>query len=271
MSKYCQQCKSENDDDAFWCSTCNTKILNNAVVYNENPCAPVPLENEQKRRGSDTYYPRLLLVPIIIGVLTACCLIPYLLVNEFHLVLGDQDFLGIDSQINQDFWFKGNYLNTSEGWSFELTKVAEYRLEGRILALKTYSKNDFPHDPCNIFSPIDLFIGIDNVQTNTEIYDYSITSFQHRKVTWYLYNDDVNDYYYFKSHTGNNHIIPHTKEVLDILAHNISTGDVVILQGSLVNLYGINKNQYWKWTTDTDIGNYDCEIILVDEIDVFHE
>ncbi len=268
MSKYCQHCNVENPDDAFWCINCNTKILNNAIVKSQPPLNSI----ENDRVGSSSvqhHHGIFVFVSIVSVVIAIACLLVYTFLNGSVFAFGHHDdFLGIDSEINEDFWFEGQYLNTSSGWSFELTKVKEYTLQGRILALKTYHKNDIPYDPCNSFSPIDFFIGVDDVLTNTSNYVYSITSFDHRIVSWYLYNDDMGAYLYFKSHTGNNHIIPHTKEVLDALVHNVSTGVSVILNGSLVHLYGTNGNQIWRWTTDTSIGNYDCEIILVDEIKI---
>lgn len=274
MAKYCQHCRFENSDDAFWCANCNTKIINNAVLHEENQNRPYLIKRENKiiEPLSEEHHRRIFLkTTFFIGIISIFCLLAYIFLNNFNLALGYTEEFEINCQINEDFWFDGNYLNSSEGWSFELTKVKDYTLEGRILALKTYDKNDIPYNPCNIFSPIDLVIGIDDVQINPDKYDYSITSFDHRTVSWYLNNDDSSDYLYFKSHTGNNHIIPHTKEVLDALANNISTGNIVILQGSLINLYGTKDNQYWRWTTDTNIGNYDCEIILVDEIEILND
>lgn len=274
MSKYCQHCLSENEDDAFWCSNCNSKIIQTTVENKkQNPTVPTAEgEHDTITAASPQYRPKLILKSIFVfWIILLCCILTYILFNNPRLAFGYQgDFNEIHCQINEDFWFDGNYLNTSQGWSFRLTKVKDYRLEGIILATKTYDKNDIPFDPCNIFSPIDLLIGTGDIQTNPNIYDYSIQSFQNRVVSWYLHYDDVNDYYYFQSHTGNNHIIPHSKTVLDSLAHNSSTGALVILEGSLVNLYGTKGDQYLTWTTDTQIGNYNCEIILVDTIEFFN-
>lgn len=271
MAKYCHRCHSENPDDAFWCVHCKTKILTTAVSHEENHPAMDILERELDRAGPVSEKRRsrpFIKTSILLCIVAVFCIVVYILFNNGYLASGFHEKFDINCQINEEFWFEGKYLNTSDGWSFELTKVKDYTLEGRILALKTYSKNDFPYNPCDIFSPIDLVIGIDDIQTNPEKYEYSITSFDHRVVSWYLYNEDINDYYYFRSHTGNNHIIPHTKEVIDVLAQNISIGDTVILKGSLIDLYGTKGEQYWRWTTDTAIGNYDCEIILVDEIEI---
>jgi hypothetical protein len=273
MTKYCQHCKCENLDDAFWCVNCNTKIITNPVLYEKNQPTLYDTEREKNIDDSlsDRHHPKIFLKTVsIVCIIAIVCILVFALLHDRSFVFGYHEDLTIKCQINEDFWFDGNFLNTSEGWSFTLTKVKNYTLEGRILATKIYDKNNFPYDPCNIFSPIDLFIGIGDVQTNPGSYDYSITSFNHRVVTWYMNYDDINDYYYFRSHTGNNHIIPHNAEVLNTLANNISRGDVVILEGSLVNLYGTKGNQYWKWTTDTSIGNYNCEIILVDRIQILN-
>lgn len=133
--------------------------------------------------------------------------------------------------------------------------------------MKQYSRHDTPYDPCDIFSPADLLIGVDNVKENPGKYDYSITSFDNRVVSWYLKYDNVADYHYFKSHTGNNHLIPHNEGVLDMMK-NLSLKDDVLIRGSLVNLYGSRGQESYIWTTDTYIGNYDCEVILVDEIKI---
>ena len=47
---------------------------------------------------------------------------------------------------------------------------------------------------------------------------------------------------------------------------NISVGDQVIISGGLVNLYGERGTETIFRPTDTHIGNYACEAILVDEI-----
>jgi hypothetical protein len=258
----------ENPDDAFWCTTCNSKIVN-TTVESRRAAQNSSTEDivDSSTRGHQGMFVFISVFSIIIAVV---CLLVYTFLNGSLFAFGyHDDFSGVDCEINEDFWFEGMYLNTSTGWSFELTKVKDYSLQGKILALKTYGKNDFPSDPCNVFSPVDFFMGVDDVQTDTSTYEYSITSFDDRRVGWYLYNDEMGQYLYFKSHTGNNHIIPHTQEVLDVLLHNVSAGMCIVLNGSLVNLYGSNGNQYWRWTTDTEIGNYDCEIILVDEISVF--
>ena len=206
----------------------------------------------------------------IIKIYVISLVISIIIVGVFaYFLLSNQTgFGGINTTINEDFWFEGDNLYTSEGWTFTMTKIKDYTLEGLVIGLKTYYKSDAPYDPCNIFSPIDLAIGTEEIMTNPDKFDYSITSFNNRCFTWYLSYDDVSDYYYFRSHTGNNHIIPHNQDTLDMLG-NVSVNDHVIIEGSLVNLYGTRGGQSWIWNSDTSFGNYACEIILVDSIAIF--
>jgi hypothetical protein len=135
-----------------------------------------------------------------------------------------------------------------------------------VLGLKTYKKSDSPYRPINIFSPIDLVIGIEDIKENPDDYPYSI-SYVYRGY-WLTYqNANAANYEYMRTHMGNNHIIPHNENVLNQLS-NISIKDCCIIKGSIVNLYGSRGNEYYTWDSDTNIGNYDCEIILVDEISI---
>ena len=76
-----------------------------------------------------------------------------------------------------NFSFEEDLIITDDGWTFTMEKVKDYTLDGIVLALKKYTRDEWPYDPCNVFCPIDLLIGIDDVKENPENYDYSITSF----------------------------------------------------------------------------------------------
>jgi len=176
----------------------------------------------------------------------------------------DFDFNGINCNINDDFWFEGKYLNTSDGWTFTMNKIKDYTLNGIVLGLKSYSKNDFPYRPINIFSPIDLVIGIDDVANNPEKYPYSLR-YEYRGYWVTFQGQSTVETEYMKTHMGNNHIIPHNEMVLNELK-NVGINDIIFIEGSLVSLYGSRGDETYYWTTDTQIGNFNCEIILVDDI-----
>jgi len=191
-----------------------------------------------------------------------------LLFNFFPMIV--TGFEGIYCEINEDFWFEEDKIITSDGWTFTMTKAGDYTLYGIVLGTKTYNKYDTPYVPINTFSPIDLYMGVDDLLENPQSYPYTITKFDNR-VGYTMFNGLSESYAeYFRTHSGNNHIIPHNQEVLNEL-RNIDAGDVVLIKGSLVDLYGTKDNQYYRWDTDTQIGNYDCEIILVDELTIYSD
>jgi hypothetical protein len=247
--KRCHKCGRINSDNAFWCRKCNSKLQDD---YSK------PEEDLMDFEKSRTLVNKIAVV-LIITIIISSILVVYLILTK------GPDFEGISCKINEDFWFEEDKLITSDGWTFTMTKVRDYTLDGRVLALKIYHKNDAPYRPINTFSPIDLYIGIDNVKENPENYPIIITSFEDRYVWADFEGGSSSDWTYFKSHVGNNHIIPHNKDVLNEL-DNISEMDCVIIEGSLVDLYGTKGEQYYHWNTDTNIGDFNCEIILVNKI-----
>ncbi|MFW6121118.1 MAG: hypothetical protein ACOC80_09505 [Petrotogales bacterium] len=266
MPKQCPDCGMENPENEFWCRNCKSRLVRTiSIQKDEHPSESLnkghkvsqrPYFDERKTRP----YGFKIFICIVAGLVLTTLIITYV-----SLSIGS-DFKGINCRINEDFWFEGNYLNSSDGWTFIITKVKDYTLDGLVLGLKTYDKNDYPYNPINIFSPIDLVIGIDDVKDNPDKYPYALTYFY--RGYWVTFQGgNAADSEYMKTHMGNNHIIPHNEEVLNEL-QNISINDKVVIEGSLVNLYGTRGNQNYHWNTDTRIGNYDCEIILVDMISI---
>lgn len=270
MVKYCPKCKSKNYEDEFWCVNCNTRLVEKSSGESKRP---VPFQNVQQNQQVQprSYSPvqetqnrwkKILAFAIIISINVSV-----IIVIASSGGLNTSSFSGINCKINEDFWFEGDKLITSDGWTFTITEVKDYTLDGIVLGLKTYEKNNLPYRPINTFSPIDILIGIDDVKNNPDKYPFTITSFRDRYAYWMFNGDLTTDYNYFKTHTGNNHIIPHNEEVLHELS-NLSENDHVIIEGSLVNLYGTKGDQYYRWDTDTGIGNFKCEVILVDSITI---
>jgi hypothetical protein len=213
---------------------------------------------------------RSLLKGIISGIFIAILLFTSILVllNGSSVSLFNPALNPINCKVNEDFWFNGTNLITDDGWIFEITKVKDYTLDGVVLGLKTYTRMDYPFRPINIFSPMDLLIGVGNIIDTPENYNIQITSYYDRFVYWTWHGTNQEDYEYLKSHSGNNHLIPQSTEVLNILKNNISLNTHILIEGCLVNLYGVNGNQYYTWNTDTQIGNHNCEIILVKSITI---
>ena len=61
------------------------------------------------------------------------------------------------AEFNEDFWFEGDSVVTSSGWTFSITKVQEFSYTARILGYKIYNKGDLVFNPTEYFSPVDLF------------------------------------------------------------------------------------------------------------------
>jgi hypothetical protein len=173
-------------------------------------------------------------------------------------------------EFGTDYWFVmeedgTETLKTADGWTFDLNIVQDYTLEGIVLGVKYYHINDSPYSPINTFSPMDILVGVDDVADNVGKYDYSITRWEDREVEWFMYYDDVSDYEYFKTHTGNNHLIPHTDLVYSKM-FEMEEGDKFVLGGYIVEPSGTRGDEWYTWPSDNQIGNYDCEVILVDYI-----
>jgi hypothetical protein len=264
MVKICSNCGTENPEGAFWCSYCEKILLKEQSVdnYNPNDEKKKQLPEQQARYKSLYHYENRAIKYYIAGFIIFIVFIGIFI--YLSLTMGS-NFNWISCQFNEDFWFEEEKIITDDGWTFTMDRVQDYTLDGIVLAMNTYNRHDSPYDPCNIFCPIDLFIGVGDVKANPENYDYSIRSFCNRKICWYMQYDDYSDYQYFKTHTGNNHLIPHNEDVLNEM-QNLSVNDRIIIKGGLVNLYGKRGEQTLVRTTDTQIGNYDCEAILVDEL-----
>jgi hypothetical protein len=261
----CSNCKTVNLDSDFWCKKCSSKLISSKCLQKKEEKSPESFDSNDFNNHdyilewkSFNRFNKKIVVFIIVGTVSII-----MIAANASFGVGF-NFNDINCRINEDFWFEGKFLNTSDGWSFTMTKLKDYNLDGIILGLKTYKKSDSPYRPINIFSPIDLVIGVDDIKENPDNYPYSI-SYCYRGY-WLTYqNANAANYEYMRIHMGNNHIIPHNEDVLNHLS-NISIDDCVLIKGSLVNLYGIRGSEYYSWTSDTNIGNYACEIILVDEI-----
>jgi len=169
-----------------------------------------------------------------------------------------------------DYWFEidengKEVLKTLDGWTHELNIIKNYTLDGIILGTHHYYMHETPYQPENVFSPVDILVGVDDVAENVSKYDYHITSYKNREVKWYLYYDNYEDFEYFKTHTGNNHLIPHNNDAYSMML-KLEKYDKFLLSGQIVEIDGSKDGSWFKWDSDTEIGNYACEVILVDYI-----
>jgi hypothetical protein len=167
-------------------------------------------------------------------------------------------------EINSDYWFKGDMIITNSGWTFNLTKVENCSYTAKILDYYVYNEDCPIYQPSELFSQVDILFGFNNVIYHPEIYPYKVESYFYRGM--YVRctgTSEAQDY--FLTHVTNTHLIPHTQEIFNKIK-TIDKGDIVNITGSYVDVYGRQNNtgSTYSWTTDTNIGDSKCEIILVE-------
>ena len=178
---------------------------------------------------------------------------------------GSYDFSDI-GQMNDDYWFEGNTIKTNTGWTFTINEVMDCSYTAKVLDYYVYNKDNVIYQPCELFSQVDIFFGFDDLIDHPEKYPYRVVSHFYRGV-YVECSGSSQASNYFMSHCTNTHIIPHSQQVINTLM-TIQKGDIVEISGSYVNVFGQqtgSRTQY-SWTTDTVIGNSNCEIILLDNI-----
>ena len=169
-------------------------------------------------------------------------------------------------EINSDYRFEGDNIITNLGWTFNLTKVDNCSYKGKILDYYVYNTDCPIYQPSELYSPVDILIGFDDIINHPEKYPYKVESYFYRGV--YVRctgTSDAEDY--FLTHVTHTHLIPRTQDILNQLK-TVDIGDIVTINGSYVNVYGRQgKNDItYSWITDTNIGDSNSEIILIDSI-----
>ena len=144
---------------------------------------------------------------------------------------------------------------------YRITKKARFDIHARVLSTEQYYLNREAD-----LSPIDLALGwgVMSDQSLLEQLDISQSS------RWYRWRYEgslpVSDQQII-SNSGNMHMIPATASVERSLM-KLREGDVVVLQGYLVD---VDHESGWRWRTSmtrTDTGAGACEIVYVESIAV---
>ncbi len=145
---------------------------------------------------------------------------------------------------------------------FTITPVAEYKISGVVVGKGTYS-SDWDGE----ISPVDLAISWGELAQpeSSQYIDYTQGN------RWYFCQYKPGspfDNSYIISHSSNNHIIPSTENIRRAVKA-IKRKDKIVLEGFLVNLKGIYKDQPVAWNTSlsrTDAGNGSCELFYVSKV-----
>lgn len=140
-----------------------------------------------------------------------------------------------------------------------LTKKARFEIHARVLSTESYYLSREAD-----FSPIDLALGWGVMSDQSLLEQLKITQ-SNRWYRWrYEGSIPVSDQQVI-ANSGNMHMIPASASVEKSIK-NLREGDVIVLQGYLVD---VDHDSGWKWRTSmsrTDTGGGACEIVYVESV-----
>ena len=140
-----------------------------------------------------------------------------------------------------------------------LTKKARFEIHARVLSTESYYLNREAD-----LSPIDLALGWGVMSDQSLLERLKITQ-SNRWYRWrYEGSIPVSDQQVI-ANSGNMHMIPASASVEKSIK-NLREGDVIVLQGYLVD---VDHDSGWKWRTSmsrTDTGGGACEIVYVESV-----
>lgn len=149
-----------------------------------------------------------------------------------------------------------------KGYKWTVTPKAEFRIAGRVLRTERYRM-----EWQSTLSPIDLALGWGKLSSAEA--DRWVSWSQSGR--WYFYEWKAGSPYqgnFIKEHSANVHVIPAT-ENLKVAVTRLHTGEVVLLEGLLVNIDGNQEsNNYW-WHTSlsrSDSGDGSCELLYLQRL-----
>ena len=141
---------------------------------------------------------------------------------------------------------------------FQLKPLARFSLDGRILHRKVYG-----YDRESKLAPVDLAVGWGVMSDQAVLDRLKIT--QSMRFYWYEYQlPPPVPREQIISHSTNLHVIPATPEVASF-CKSLRQGELVHLEGELVEATGPEIGTWRSSLSRTDTGNGACELMLVEE------
>lgn len=142
----------------------------------------------------------------------------------------------------------------------QITAVAEFRLQAKVLGRERYR-----NDTEAALSPIDLALGWQRMSDQSVVDEIEFSQ-RGRWYTWRTNNLPIplRD---IERCSANMHMIPKDDTVRDALLA-VRTGEIIAMEGYLVNVSASNG---WTWNTSRtrdDTGNGACEIVWVHTFEV---
>lgn len=150
----------------------------------------------------------------------------------------------------------GEKESTIEFGEFHLKPLAHFSIDARILHRKAYG-----YDRSAKLVPVDLAVGWGPMSDQAVLDRMKIT--QSMRFYWYEYQTPPIPKDQIISHSTNLHIIPATP-VIASFCKSLRQGELVHLDGELVEATGPEIGTWRSSLTRTDSGNGACELIFVE-------
>src|ERR1051325_4914113 len=139
---------------------------------------------------------------------------------------------------------------------YQLKPLAHFSLDARVLHRKNY-----PYDRSAKLVPVDLAVGWGPMSDEAVLDKMEITQSMH--FYWYQYQSPPIPKEEIISHSANLHIIPATP-VIASFCKSLRQGELVHLDGELVEATGPEIGTWRSSLSRTDTGNGACELVLVE-------
>lgn len=143
---------------------------------------------------------------------------------------------------------------------FELHPVATFSITARVLSTQRYRM-----DPMAKISPVDLALGWGPMSDEANLDQLKIS--QSNRFFYWGTKDFPISRSEIEHHSANMHLIPFEDSLRQSLL-KIRKGQVVRLDGALVNVEGPNGGGMKTSKTRTDTGPGACEVVLVREVEI---
>ncbi len=143
---------------------------------------------------------------------------------------------------------------------YQLHPVATFSITARVLSTQRYRM-----DPMSKISPVDLALGWGPMSDEVNLDQLKISQ-SHRFFYWGTKQFPI-PRREIEHHSANMHLIP-SEDIVRRSLLKIRKGQVVHLDGALVNVEGPNGGGMKTSKTRTDTGPGACEVVLVREVSV---
>jgi hypothetical protein len=189
-------------------------------------------------------------IPVLLAIALACFAYGYL-----HHPLNYPAGVLVDSEPQQTAISDGEA--PIEHGEYHLKPLARFSIDARILHRKTYG-----YDRGAKLVPVDLAVGWGAMSDQAVLDRIKIS--QSMRFYWYEYQSPPIPQEQIISHSTNLHVIPATPAIASF-CKSLRRGELVHLEGELVEATGPEIGTWRSSLTRTDTGNGACELMLVED------